>query len=106
MEQMDFLEALPPNPQVFVPDLSQVKKIELKGGCNTTDEELLAHVNHNIRLGLRQVKPHQINPNLAILVCGGPSLEQTEEALVRAYWAGGKIIAVNGAYKWCIEKNI
>lgn len=88
------------------PDLSQTKKIELSGGCNTSDEKLLEQVNYNIRLGLRQIKPHQINPNLAILVCGGPSLETTKEELVKAYWEGGKIIAVNGAYEWCIRNNL
>lgn len=87
-------------------DLSKTKKIELIGGCNTEDEVLLEHVNHSIRLGLRQVKPHMINPNMAILVCGGPSLEETKEALVRAAWMGGKVIAVNGAYNWCIKNNI
>ncbi len=87
-------------------DLSKSKKIELSGSCNTSDEILLEQVNHNIRLGLRQIKPHQINPNLAILVCGGSSLEITKESLVRAAWAGGKVIAVNGAYRWCIENNI
>jgi hypothetical protein len=63
-------------------------------------------VNINIRRGLKQVKPHDINPSMAILVCGGSSLEETKEALVRAHWAGGKIICVNGTYKWCIENNI
>jgi hypothetical protein len=89
-----------------VKDLSLTKKIELDGSCNTTDEVLLAQVNENIRRGLRQVKPHSINPSMAILVCGGPSLEETKESLVRAYWAGAKVIAVNGAYDWCIENNI
>lgn len=87
-------------------DLSQTKKIELEGSCNTSDEILIQQVNHNIRLGFRQVKPHNINPNMAILVCGGPSLELTKEALIRSSWAGGKIICVNGAYNWCIENNL
>jgi len=87
-------------------DLSQTKKIELDGSCNTSDEILLAQVNQNIRRGLRQVKPHDINPNMAILVCGGPSLEMTKDALVRSHWAGGKIICVNGTYDWCIRNNL
>lgn len=90
------------------PDLSLTKKIELDGSCNTSDEILLQQVNHNIRLGLRQIKPYNINPNTAILVCGGPSLEDKDirDILVHAYWAGGKIITVNGAYEWCIRNNI
>ena len=87
-------------------DLSNTKKIELDGSCNTSDEVLMEQVNQNIRRGLRQVKPHDINPNMAILVCGGPSLELTKESLIRAHWAGGKIICVNGTYDWCIENNL
>lgn len=87
-------------------DLSLTKKIQLEGSCNTSDEVLLEQVNHNIRLGLRQVKPHDVNSDMTILVCGGPSLEMTKEALVHAHWAGGKVVCVNGSYNWCIENNI
>ena len=89
-----------------VMDLSKVKKIELDGSCNTSDEVILEQVNHNIRLGLRQVKPHDVNSDMTILVCGGPSLEMTKESLIRAHWAGGKIVCVNGTYNWCIENNL
>ncbi len=90
----------------YFPDLSLTKKIELDGSCNTTDEVIISQVEHNIRLGLRQAKPRDINPTPVILVCGGPSLEMTKESLVKAHWAGGKIICVNGTYNWCIENNL
>jgi hypothetical protein len=75
-------------------------------GTNTPNEVLLAQVTQNIRRGLPQVSPHQPNPATALLVCGGPSLAMTERELVEAYWKGGKVCAVNGAYQWCIERNI
>lgn len=78
----------------------------LKGGMNTTDEIVLAQVEQNIRRGLPQAQPHQPNPHVALLVCGGPSLGMTEKELVEAYWKGGKIVAVNGAYQWCIDRNL
>lgn len=75
-------------------------------GCNTPDDVLLQQVNINIRRGLPQLFPHQPNPTTALLVCGGPSLAETEKDLARAVWAGGKIFAVNGAYQWCIDHNL
>lgn len=87
-------------------DLSLTKPITLKGDCNTPDDVLLAQVALNIRRGLTQAKPHQPNPATALLVCGGPSLATTERELAKAYWAGGKIVAVNGAYQWCIDHNL
>lgn len=88
----------------FEPD--RVKEIVFKGGVNTPDEVLLEQVATNIRRGLMQAQPYQPNENTAILVCGGPSLAMTEKDLVKAYWNGGKVVAVNGAYQWCVDRNI
>lgn len=88
----------------FEPD--RVKEIVFKGGVNTSDEVLLEQVATNIRRGLMQAQPYQPNENTAILVCGGPSLAMTEKDLVKAYWNGGKVVAVNGAYQWCVDRNI
>lgn len=75
-------------------------------GCNTPDDIIMEQVRLNIRRGLPQVQPHTPNPNTAILVCGGPSLKDSERDLVQAGWAGGKVVALNGAYQWCIDRNI
>jgi hypothetical protein len=89
-------------------DFAQLKQVEFseKANCNTTDEVILAQVAQNIRRGLPQIHPHPINPHTALLVCGGPSLRDTEAELVEAHWRGGKIIACNGSYQWCIERNL
>jgi hypothetical protein len=90
-------------------DLSKVRPVVFSpdSGCNTSDEALIGQVKDNICRGIQQVQPHTPQPNqVALLVCGGPSLAETERDLAKAYWSGGKIIAVNGAYKWCIERNL
>lgn len=85
-----------------------VHAVEFPEGCgtNTPDKVLLDQVAQNIRRGLPQVQPYNPNPATALLVCGGPSLALTERELIEAYWKGGKIIAVNGAYQWCIDRNL
>jgi hypothetical protein len=77
-----------------------------EGTCNSTDVSIREQVAANIRRGLPQAKPYLPNNNIVALVCGGPSLIETEKELVEAYWAGAKVVAVNGAYQWCIDKNI
>jgi hypothetical protein len=67
---------------------------------------VLEQVRRNIRRHLPQVQPYAPNGQTALVVCGGPSLAETEKELVEAYWAGGKIVAVNGAYRWCVERNL
>ena len=75
-------------------------------GCNVSDEKILEQVAFNIRRQLPQVYGHQPNNETVALVCGGPSLKSTEKELVELYWAGAKVVAVNGAYQWCIDHNI
>lgn len=75
-------------------------------GCNVDNDTLLKQIATNVRRGLPQVQPHPANGNIAVLVCGGPSLAHTEKELVDAVWRGGKVVAVNGAYNWCIARNI
>lgn len=77
-----------------------------KCGCNVPDDVYLEQVNSSIRRGLPQAYPHEPNATLVALVCGGPSLEETLPELVRLYWNGAKVVAVNGAYQWCIDHNI
>ena len=73
---------------------------------NVDDDVLVRQVAHSISLGLPQAMPYEPNPHVVALICGGPSLASTEKELVKVAWAGAKIIAVNGAYQWCIERNL
>ncbi len=84
----------------------RVFPIAFKGGVNTTEDVLMAQVAENIRRGLPQVHAYQPNNETAIIVAGGPSLKTTEKELVEAVWRGGKVVAVNGTYQWCIDRNI
>jgi len=77
-----------------------------EAGTNVPDDIMLANVAVNIRRGLPQVQPYAANGDIALLVCGGPSLAETEADLIAAQWRGGKVVTVNGAYGWCIERNI
>jgi hypothetical protein len=75
-------------------------------GCNVPDEVIIEQVKANIRRQLPQAYPHAPNEERVALVCGGPSLRTTERDLINAYWNGAKVIALNGSYQWCIDRNI
>jgi hypothetical protein len=75
-------------------------------GCNVSDDLILEQVIANVKRQLPQVMPHAANKEIVALVCGGPSLEKTKKELVEQAWAGAKVIALNGAYQWCIDNNI
>lgn len=80
--------------------------VELEGNINTSDDVLLANVQHSIRLGHQQVRPQPPQGDRVILVGGGPSLDDTLDELRDLYFDGAKVVTVNGAYQWCIDRNI
>ena len=41
-----------------------------------------------------------------ILVGSGPSLKDTERELVDLVHSGAKLVTTNGAYHWCLERNL
>lgn len=75
-------------------------------GCNTPDEIVRAQVIESIRRQLPQVQPYQSNGETAIIVASGASLRDTMRELRDCLWSGAKIIALNGAYRWCLEHNL
>lgn len=88
-------------------DLEKVFPISFEGEhLNVDDDVIHEQVAHAIRLGLPQAMPYDENHEVVALVCGGPSLAETERELVEAHWSGAKIVTVNGAYKWCVERNL
>lgn len=86
--------------------LHVIDGIEFKGHINTPDDQLLANVQHSIRLGHPQVCVQPPKTDRVVLVGGGPSLDETLPELRDLYFAGAKVATVNGSYRWCIERNI
>lgn len=96
-----------PSKHFFEPDKTAEIAFSPECRVNISDETILEQVNINIRRGLPQARPYEINPYPCIIVAGGPSLKDTEKELVETIWrTGAKVVAVNGAYQWCIDHNI
>jgi hypothetical protein len=86
--------------------LDPASTAHLVGDLNTPIPELLAHIRHAIRLGHPQVRAQPPSYDRVILVGGGPSLEATLPELRDLYFAGAKIVTTNGAYQWCLARNL
>jgi hypothetical protein len=80
--------------------------IECKGHINTTDEAILANIAHAIRQHCPQVRPEPLKGDRVAIVGSGPSLEETLPELRALIFDGVKVVALNGAYQWCIDHNI
>ncbi len=80
--------------------------VELQGAVNVADEILLANVRSAIRRPYPQIRPYPANPDRVVIVGGGPSLADTEGELVALVQEGAKLVTVNGAYQWCLARNL
>lgn len=80
--------------------------IMFAGAQNVSTETILAHVRHSIRQGHPQVWRHPEQADRVVLVGSGPSLADTEAELVQLVHEGVVLATVNGAYHWCLERNL
>ncbi len=87
-------------------DLKVLDGIEMRGRINTDDAQLLANIRHSITLGYPQIRAQAMQKDRIVLVGGGPSLEATFPELRELYFSGAKVVTVNGAYQWCVDRNI
>lgn len=102
------------NEGAVVPDsdvdkvLKVLDGVELKGGVNTADEQILDNIKYAVRQGITQVRPQPPNFDRVALVGGGPSLNdpQVFQELRDLVWSGAKLVTMNGAYHWCMERNL
>lgn len=75
---------------------------------NTDHKTLFANIESSIRRQLPQIMPAATNKTPVCLVGGGWSLKEPDvyEELRRLYFDGAKIVALNGAAQWLMERNL
>lgn len=87
-------------------NMKVIEGLELAGCLNTSDEQVLANIRSAVRRQHPQIKPQSLQNDRVCLVGSGPSLAQTEGELVRLIQEGAKLVTCNGAYHWCLERNL
>lgn len=76
------------------------------GRLNTTEEQIIKNVKHNIAQGWQQVTPYPTNDIECMILGGSPSLNAFEAEIRQKREEGVKIISINGTYKWCLDHGI
>lgn len=77
-----------------------------RGVLNTAEEKIKENVANNVKLGFQQVQPHATNDVEVMIVGGGPSLADSIEEIRRLREDGVKLIAINNAYKFCVDHGV
>jgi len=83
------------------------KEISKSGVLNTAEQEIIENVRANVNAGWRQIVPHQLSRGLEVMILGGgPSMKEFEDEIRKRKEGGMRIITLNGAYHWAIEKGL
>lgn len=90
----------------MVSDAPVLDGIELLGRMNVEDSTQIEQIRYAIRQGHPQVWQCGPKYEQVAIVGSGPSLKSTERELVALIHDGVKVVALNGAYHWCLERNI
>lgn len=77
-----------------------------RGVLNTAEEKIKENVAYNVKLGFQQVQPHATNDVEVMIVGGAPSLAENIEEIRKLREDGVKLIAINNAYKFCVDHGI
>ena len=74
---------------------------------NVEAEKVKEQIIENLRLGLKEVCPHEPQPDAeVILLAGGPSLNDFKDEIYEKAKAGTQVITVNGTYGWALNNRI
>lgn len=78
-----------------------------RGVVNTDPETVKEQMRENAKAGLPQLKPHEAQEDLEImLLCGGPSLADYWDEIVEQREAGMPLVTVNGTYNQAVERGL
>lgn len=75
-------------------------------GLNVPIEKIRENIRENLKLGIKDICPHEVQETRVYLLAGGPSLQDHEEEIVKLGKEGAIFITVNGTYKWLIDRGI
>ena len=73
---------------------------------NTDDEQLEKNLRKNANHKLQQFMAYEPQDIPAMLIAGGPSLNDFEDEIIKRRAQGAKLLTVNGAYNWAIERGM
>lgn len=90
----------------YVTAWPDAQKVVDAGVLNIEEQKAIENVKHNIAQGWSQVEPHLTNDQEVMILGGGPSLDDFEDDIKHLRSIGVKLITLNGAYNWCLERGL
>lgn len=90
----------------YVSSWAHYEDIEVGGSVNTELQKCLENVRKNAAAGWQQMHPHPIQDTEIMLLCGGPSLNDFEDEIIKLRNQGMPMVTTNGTYNWAVERGL
>jgi SAM-dependent methyltransferase len=83
-------------------------EITFDGKHNVESEEIIQNIKDNAKYKdkYQKVVPHQLQDTEVMIVCGGPSLDDYKDEIIKLRAEGMPLITTNGSYNWAIENGM
>lgn len=82
--------------------------ITYHGAVNVAPEKVLRNIRKNAKYKdkFQMVVPHQIQDTEIMMLCGGPSLNDYKDEIIKLRAEGMPIVCGNGTYNWAIQNGM
>lgn len=82
------------------------EELSKHGVVNVTEDIIRGNVEYNIKQGWQEVSPHKTTETECMILGGGPTLNEFEQDIKAKRANGVKLITLNGAYNWCLDRGL
>ncbi len=92
--------------QFYVSSWAPRDKVKYEGAVNTEIEIVMKNIRENAKADWRLIHPHPLQETEIMLLCGGPSLTDFTDEIIKLRAGGMPLITTNGTYNWAIEHGM
>ncbi len=92
--------------QFYISSWAKKDQVNIEGDINTAQEQVMKNMRTNAKTAYQVVRPHKIQNTEIMLICGGPSLNDYTDEIIKLRAQGMPMITTNGTYNWAIENGM
>jgi len=90
----------------YVSSWASSEELKTTGCINTEFEEIKSNIKENAKTPWQLVRPYPTQDTEVMLICGGPSLTDYTDEIIKLRAQGMPMITTNGTYNWALENGM
>ena len=90
----------------YVSSWADMDAVEYDARLNASDDEIVSNIRTNIQGDWLRVQPHPMQSTEIMMLCGGPSLNDYTDEIIKLRAQGMPMVTTNGTYNWAIANGM